>query len=229
MQYQPHTEDVKQKIIRFLHKQRNPVRTTYIADNLHDKRKNVYKRENVYRALQRLKTRGLVFKYKERRGNNCRWLLNFDRIQNKKVPKKILIRNKIELETNLRKVITPIEQTIKHPIVNLAVKTALTSVPIAREVYLGSLVAKNMYSLWDNLYESTKNLELEDTENSKNDCVKEIGETILTKSQTDIVWNKLKTKIRPEYQNSVHIILQTTINKITEGEISIVEQALQSL
>ena len=223
MKYSPLTGDVEKKIERFFYRYPDWARTTDIAYNLR------YKREYVYEALQRLEKRDLVFKDKERHSNNCVWLLNFTKIQNNKVNKKKLMRNKIEPETNLRKVITPIEKTIKHPIVNLAVKTAITSVPVAREVYLGSLVAKNMYSLWDNLYESTKNLELENTENSKNDCVKEIGETILTKSQTDIVWNKLKTKIRPEYQDSVHIILQTTINKITEGEISIVEQALQSL
>ena len=136
---------------------------------------------------------------------------------------------KFDLNQNqiqLRKVIEPIEKSMENPYINLAVKTAVKNLPIAREVYYGSIVAKNICSVWDTLYGSNKDSELD---NVNNKTIEECDECMFSEFQTDIIWNNIKNSIKSEDQKLVHDIIQTTINKITEGEIAIVEQALQSL
>jgi hypothetical protein len=221
------------------------ISTTEIANSLPDKRE--YKREYVYSVLHNFLNRQVSnirphtlitgdFVYMCKSHGKDFWCLRFNKIPEIESRWGLAItqRNckKNHEQTAIRTVVTPIVNILKEPIINKAISTAFISItPIAREIYFGSLTAKSLYAVWNTLYDSLKTVELEDVERATYETTKEVGEDIWTDYQTDLVFESgnLKSSIKPEYQDMVRDVLHIAVKKITEGEISIVEQALQSL
>ncbi len=238
----PHAGNVETRVVHFLHR-RGPywISTRKIADFLGDKR------EHVYSALQNLLNRQVYnirpqtviegdFVYMCKSHGKDFWRLRFDKIPEIESRWGLAItqrnRKKNQEQTAIRTIVTPIVKILKEPIINKAITTAFISItPIAREIYFGSLTAKSLYAVWNTLYDSLKTVELEDVERTTYETAKDVGENIWTDYQTDLVFESgnLKSSIKPEYQDMAREVLRTAVNKITEGEISIVEQALQSL
>ncbi len=205
------------------------------------------KREHVYSTLQNLFNRqGYIihpqkaiqgdFVYKILRGKEAFWCLRFDKIQEIERRWGIKGTKPKEMQTHkqiaVRNVINPVVRIVTKPIINKAISTAFISItPIAREIYLGSLTAKSLYAVWNTVYDSLKTVELEDVERATYETTKEVSEDIWTDYQTNLVFESgnLKSSIKPEYQDMARDVLRTAVTKITEGEISIVEQALQYL
>lgn len=226
----PHAGYVEKRIVDLLYYKvgSNWISTTEIANLLK------YKREHVYTTLKNLLKGDFVSMYKSH-GKDF-WLLRFDKIPEIKRRwglSTILQKHKKNQEqTAIRKVIKPVAKILKgkNPVINKVFRTIfIANVPIAREVYIGFLTANSLYTAWNTLYDSLKTVDQEDIERTTYETAKEVSENILTDYQTEIIWNKVKSGIQPEYQDSVHDVLSTAVKKITEGEISIVEHALQSL
>jgi len=243
----PNAGYVEKRIVHFLYYRigRNWISTTKITNYLDDKKG--HKREHVYRALKNLLNRQVDkirprtviagdFVYMCKSHGKDFWCLRFDKIPEIEkrwdlvIPQK---HKKTQEQPTLGIVGIPIVKILKEPIINKVVRSVfiagITGVPITREIYIGVLAAKSLYSAWNTLYDSLKTVDQEDIERTTYETAKEASENILTDSQTEIIWNKVKSSIQPEYQDSVHDVLHTAVSKITEGEISIVEQALQSL
>lgn len=224
----PHAGNVEKRIVDFLYFRvgRNWISTTEIANSLKDQR------EHVYSALQNLLKGDFVYMCKSR--GKAFWCLRFDKIpeiqKRWSLPRKQQKHKKNREQTAGKTVIIPIVKILKDPVINKVVRTIfIASTPIAREVYIGFLTANSLYAAWNTLYDSLKTVDQEDIERTTYETAKEASENILTDYQTEIIWNKVKSSIQPEYQDSVHDVLSSAVKKITEGEISIVENALQSL
>lgn len=233
----PHA--VEKRVVQFLYRNGRYWSTREIANFLGEKREHVYSTlQNLFNQqgynIRPQKAIQGDFVYKLLRGNEAFWCLRFDKIQEiekrwglARIPK---IHKNNQEQTASRTVITPIIKILKDPVFNKVVRTIfITSVPIAREVYIGFLTANSLYAAWNTLYDSLKTVDQEDIERTTYETAKEASENILTDYQTEIIWNQVKSSIQPEYQDSVHDVLSSAVKKITEGEISIVENALQSL
>lgn len=236
----PHA--VEKRVMHFLYRNGGYWSTREIANSLRDKREHVYSTlQNLFnRQGYNIRPQKAIqgdFVYKILRGNEAFWCLRFDKIQEIErrwgIVRTQRMEKKTKKQTAIRTVVTPIVKNLKAPIINKVVRSVfiagITGAPITREIYIGVLAAKSLYSAWNTLYDSLKTVDQEDIERTTYETAKEASENILTDSQTEIIWNKVKSSIQPEYQDSVHDVLRTAVNKITEGEISIVEQALQSL
>jgi hypothetical protein len=236
----PHA--VEKRVVHFLYRNGRYWRsTTEIANFLGDKREHVYSiLQNLFnRQGYNIRPQKAIlgdFVYKILRGKDAFWCLRFDKIQEiesrwgvKGTKPKEMQRHKQIAVSN---VVNPVVRIVTEPIINKAISTAFISItPIAREIYLGSLTVKSLYAVWNILYDSLKTVELENVERATYETAKEVGENIWTDYQTDLVFESgnIKSSIKPEYQDMAREVLRTAVNKITEGEISIVEQALQSL
>lgn len=120
------------------------------------------------------------------------------------------------------------------PIVKLATKKILmygltSTIPLAREIYAGYLLAKGIYNTWDTIYSYLKTTEERRIEEATYDYLR--GEAVegLTTYQTGIIWGKVEGKIPEPYQDLAHEIIENVMGNVSEEEISIVEQALQYL
>jgi len=94
------------------------------------------------------------------------------------------------------------------------------TLPVARDVYLCYKATKFVYNSWSEIEKETRR--------GSYNFVKKVCETGLTNYETNIIWNKIEKKI-PEYlKEESKAVLKEGISKISEEEISFVENFMKN-
>ncbi len=222
--YVPYAGYIQRKILLLLYHNRNFYSTRAIAHALR------VSREQAYGALRALLERREHFIERYKEGNRCFWQLRYDKVR--LVEEHLGIRRKRQIEPFQRKIEEEQEETtIAIPIVKLATKKILkygltSAIPLAREIYTGYLIAKEIYNSWDTIYTTLKTIEEGGITKLVYNRLR--GEMVerLTDHQKEFVWGKVEDKIPQKYQNLAQRTIENFMENISEGEINLVEQAL---